>query len=128
MESRPRREWVRESGTRKPIDADSYLLCLVQLFLWAIERILLLPTYLGLGPMASRAQCGSPARTPQGRARLWTHRNKGVFDGVAPIVVGALAIAEDERRSWSLAEGSRSLPLGCLRFGWLAPCLFFGWV
>jgi len=41
---------------------------------------------------------------------LWTHRNKCVFDGVAPNVVGALAVAEDERRSWFLA-GARGLSL-----------------
>ena len=41
---------------------------------------------------------------------LWTHRNKCVFDGAAPNVVGALAVAEDERRSWSLA-GARGLSL-----------------
>ena len=34
---------------------------------------------------------------------LWTHRNKCVFDGAAPSVASALAVAEDERRSWSLA-------------------------
>jgi hypothetical protein len=41
---------------------------------------------------------------------LWTHRNKCIFDGAAPNVVGALAIAEDERRSWSLT-GARGLSL-----------------
>ena len=39
---------------------------------------------------------------------LWTHRNKCVFDGAAPSVAGALSVAEDERRSWSLA-GARGL-------------------
>jgi len=38
-----------------------------------------------------------------GEWTLWTHRNKCVFDGAAPSVAGALAVAEDERRSWSLA-------------------------
>jgi hypothetical protein len=41
---------------------------------------------------------------------LWTHRNNCVFDGAAPSVTGALAVAEDERRSWSLA-GARGLSL-----------------
>ena len=41
---------------------------------------------------------------------LWTHRNKCVFDGAAPSVAGALAVAEDDRRSWSLA-GARGLSL-----------------
>ena len=41
---------------------------------------------------------------------LWTHRNKCVFDGAAPSVAGALAVAEEERRSWSLA-GARGLSL-----------------
>ena len=30
---------------------------------------------------------------------LWTHRNKCVFDGAAPSVAGALAVAEDEERT-----------------------------
>ena len=41
---------------------------------------------------------------------LWTHRNKCVFNGAAPSVAGTLAVAEDERRSWSLA-GARGLSL-----------------
>ena len=41
---------------------------------------------------------------------LWTHRNRCVFDGAAPNVTGALAVAEDDRRSWSLA-GARGLSL-----------------
>ena len=41
---------------------------------------------------------------------LWTHRNRCVFDGAAPSVAGALAVAEDDRRSWSLA-GARGLSL-----------------
>jgi len=30
---------------------------------------------------------------------LWTHLNRCVFDGAAPNVTGALAVAEDDRRS-----------------------------
>ena len=45
-----------------------------------------------------------------GEWTLWTHRNKCVFDGAAPSVAGALAVAEDERRSWSLAR-ARGLSL-----------------
>ena len=41
---------------------------------------------------------------------LWTHRNRCVFDGAAQSVAGALAVAEDDRRSWSL-EGARGLSL-----------------
>ena len=41
---------------------------------------------------------------------LWTHRNKCVFNGADPSVASALAVAEDERRSWSL-EGARGLSL-----------------
>ena len=41
---------------------------------------------------------------------LWRHRNSCVFDGAAPSVAGALAVAEDDRRSWSLA-GARGLSL-----------------
>jgi hypothetical protein len=41
---------------------------------------------------------------------LWTYRNRCVFDGATPSVAGALARAEDERRSWSLA-GARGLSL-----------------
>ena len=41
---------------------------------------------------------------------LWTHCNKCVFDGADPSVVGALAVAEEGRRSWSLM-GARGLSL-----------------
>ena len=41
---------------------------------------------------------------------LWRHRNSCVFDGAAPSVAGALAVAEDDRRSWSLV-GARGLSL-----------------
>jgi hypothetical protein len=41
---------------------------------------------------------------------LWTYRNRCVFDGATPSVAGALALAEDETRSWSLA-GARGLSL-----------------
>jgi hypothetical protein len=45
-----------------------------------------------------------------GASTLWRHRNRCVFDGATPSVVGALAVAEDDRRSWSLA-GARGLSL-----------------
>jgi len=75
------------TGTRKASRIDAESVCLVQLFLWAIDRILLLLAHLGLGPLASRAQCGGPARTPQGRACLigvvigmkthsWVHKDR----------------------------------------------------
>ena len=54
------------TGTRKASRIDAESVCLVQLFLWAIDRILLLLAHLGLGPLASRAQCGGPARNPPG--------------------------------------------------------------
>jgi hypothetical protein len=41
---------------------------------------------------------------------LWTHRNRCVFDGAAPSVAGALAVAEDGKRLWSLA-GAQGLSL-----------------
>jgi hypothetical protein len=41
---------------------------------------------------------------------LWTHRNKCVFDGAAPNILGALTVAEDEGKTWSLA-GARGLSL-----------------
>ena len=41
---------------------------------------------------------------------LWRHRDSCVFDGAAPSVASALAVAEDDRRSWSLA-GARGLSL-----------------
>ena len=64
------------TGTRKASRIDAESVCLVQLFLWAIDRILLLLAHLGLGPLASRAQFGrssctpraGPACTPQGWA------------------------------------------------------------
>jgi len=40
---------------------------------------------------------------------LWNHRNRCVFDGVAPSVAGALAVAGEERRLWTLA-GAHGLP------------------
>ena len=39
---------------------------------------------------------------------LWTHRNKCILDGEAPNIAGALAVAEDEGKAWSLA-GARGL-------------------
>uniref|UniRef100_A0A0A9CGX0 Reverse transcriptase zinc-binding domain-containing protein n=1 Tax=Arundo donax TaxID=35708 RepID=A0A0A9CGX0_ARUDO len=41
---------------------------------------------------------------------LWTHRNRCVFDGAAPSIAGALVIAEEEQRLWSMA-GARGLSL-----------------
>jgi len=41
---------------------------------------------------------------------LWTHCNKCVFDGADPSVVGALAVAGEERRSCSLTA-ARGLSL-----------------
>ena len=49
------------TGTRKASRIDAESVCLVQLFLWAIDGILLLLAHLGLGPLASRAQCGGQA-------------------------------------------------------------------
>ena len=41
---------------------------------------------------------------------LWTLRNKCVFDGAAPNISGALAVAVDEGMEWSLG-GERGLSL-----------------
>ncbi|KAG2650091.1 hypothetical protein PVAP13_1NG266157 [Panicum virgatum] len=47
---------------------------------------------------------------------LWTYRNKCVFDGAAPNVAGALAVAEDEIKEgrglwWGLEDYPSSMPL-----------------
>ena len=59
------RSLAQEGGVaaarRKASRIDAESVCLVQLFLWAIDGILLLLAHLGLGPLASRAQCGGPA-------------------------------------------------------------------
>ena len=34
---------------------------------------------------------------------IWNHHNGYVFDGAAPNLAGALIIAGDERRLWSMA-------------------------
>jgi nuclear pore complex protein Nup210 len=41
---------------------------------------------------------------------LWIHQNECVLDDAAPNVAGALAVAKDQRRSWSLS-GARGLSL-----------------
>ena len=41
---------------------------------------------------------------------LWNHRNRCVFDGVAPSVAGALVVAGEERRLWTTA-GAQGLSL-----------------
>ena len=41
---------------------------------------------------------------------LGNHRNRCVFDGVAPSVVGALVVAGEERQLWTTA-GARELSL-----------------
>ena len=41
---------------------------------------------------------------------LWKHRNRCVFDGAAPSVVGAVVMASEERRLWTSA-GARGLSL-----------------
>jgi hypothetical protein len=38
---------------------------------------------------------------------LWKHRNKCVFDGVAPSLVAALSLANDERSAWKMAGAKR---------------------
>ena len=39
---------------------------------------------------------------------IWNHRNGCVFDGAAPSLAGALILADEERRLWSMA-GARGL-------------------
>ena len=41
---------------------------------------------------------------------LWNHCNRCVFDGAAPSIAGALAMAGEERQLWTLA-GARGLSL-----------------
>ena len=39
---------------------------------------------------------------------IWNHRNGCVFDGAAPSLAGALILASEDRRLWSMA-GARGL-------------------
>ena len=57
-------------GTRKASRIDAESVCLVQLFLWAIDRILLLLAHLGLAPWPRGPSAAAQLEPPQGRAWL----------------------------------------------------------